>query len=230
MAKHESRATRHNLPVPGPARTHVAVTGTGRVERAADTAQATFIVEGIRPTAAQARSVAAGIAAEVLGSLTAAGLPAADIRTAGIEVTPTWDHDGNRAVRTGFTVTNRISALVRDLELVGAVLDAGLESGATGLDGVSFQLADATGDATQARRLAVEDARARAATIAEAAGGTLGRLVSITEDAVPGPTPRPAMRMAALAAESFSPTPVLPGSIEVAVTVTAEWEVEAAGR
>lgn len=203
----------------------VAVLGIGRVERPADRARATFVVEATRPTAADARAVSAGIARTVLDALAAAGVPASDLRTAGLDLSPNWEHDGNRPVRTGFTVTNRIAATVRDLELVGRVLDAGLEAGATGLDGVTFLLGDPAPAEEEARRLAVADARSRAATIADAAGHALGALVSIAEGAaLPVPIARPELRMAMMATDT-SPTPVLPGQVEVTVTVTAAWEL-----
>jgi uncharacterized protein YggE len=210
----------------GAAPAHVSVTGTGRVERTADIAHATFVVEATRATAAEARGAAAEAAAAVLGALSAAGVADADRRTAGLDVSPTWEHDGTRSIRTGFTVTNRIAAVVRDLERVGAVLDAGLEAGATGLDGVRFDLADAASDTTEARRLAVLDARLRATTIAEATGGRLGALVAVAEAGVPVPLPRREARMMAMTADA-APTPVIPGSVEVSVSVTAEWEIVA---
>jgi uncharacterized protein len=218
MAKH------HQVRRTGPAHARVSVMGTGRVERAADLAQVTFVVEASRPSAAEARGAAALTAAAVLEALAGAGVGDADRRTAGLDVSPTWEHDGSRSIRTGFTVTNRIAAVVRDLERVGAVLDSGLEAGATGLDGVRFDLADAAADTTEARRLAVVDARARATTIAEATGGRLGSLVAVAEAGAPVPLPRREARMLALAADA-SPTPVIPGSVEVTVSVTAEWEL-----
>lgn len=209
-------------------RPRVSVTGTGRVERAADIAMATFTVEGIRNTAAEARSLAAKAAADVLEALAGAEVAPADVSTAGIDVSPNWEHDGARPTRKGFTVTNRIAVVVRDLERVGTVLDAALEAGATGLDGVSFQLADSSADTAEARRRAVADARARAETIAAAAGYTLGALVGIAEGGAPVPMPRREMRMAAMAMDGgFNPTPVVPGSIEVSVSVSAEWELVA---
>jgi uncharacterized protein YggE len=206
----------------------VTVSGTGSAGRPADLAQATFTAEAIRASAAEARSVAAAIAGSVIAAVRAAGVADADLHTAGLDVTPNWEHDGSRMVRNGFTVTNRIAVTVRDLESVGRVLDAGLEAGATGLDGVSFLLADQAPAAEDARRAAVADARSRAATIADACGGRLGTLVSITEGGASVPGPFLAAKMMAMEADS-APTPVVPGRIEVAVSVTAEWEIDIAG-
>lgn len=202
----------------------ITVVGTGRVERSADIARATFVAEATRETAAEARGAAAETASAVIDALVRAGIARADLRTAGLDVQPSWEHDGTRSIRTGFTVTNRIGAVVRDLERVGTALDAALGAGATGLDGVTFELADASADATEARRLAVVDARDRATTIAAAAGHRLGALVAIAEGAPP-PVPMARQRLMALASDA-APTPVMPGAVEVSVTVTAEWQLD----
>jgi uncharacterized protein YggE len=210
---------------PTPAR--ITVSGTGRAARPADLARAVFVAEAARETAAEARAAAAGIADAVITAIRGAGVAAADVQTAGLDLSPGWEHDGTRMVRTGFTVTNRIGVTVRDLETVGRVLDAGLEAGATGLDGVTFALADPGAPEAEARRAAVEDARGRAETIAAAAGGSLGALRSVAEGAEAVPYPRPAAKLAAFAAADGAATPVLPGVVEVSVSVTAEWELAA---
>jgi len=201
----------------------VTVPGHGRVERAADLAATTFVVEVTRPTAADARAAAAEAAAQVLDALAAAGVGRADLRTAGLDVQPAWDHEGSRPVRRGFTVAHRIGATVRDLDAVGRVVDAGLSSGATGLDGVEFRLGDPGPAAAEARALAVRDALGRATIIAEAAGMRLGALRSLGEGGTLSPAPRREMRMMAMAADAL--TPVLPGRIEVVVDVVGEWEL-----
>jgi uncharacterized protein len=205
-------------------RASVRVSGTGRAGRPADLAQAVFVAEAIRESAADARSAAAGIAGTVIAALHDTGVAAADVRTAALDVSPNWEHDGTRMTRNGFTVTNRIGVTIRDLEALGRVLDAGLEAGATGLDGVVFLLADEAVAADEARRVAVTDARRRAETIADAAGGRLGPLRGIAEGSSASPGPWREARMA-MAAPADAPTPVLPGRIEVTVTVTAEWEL-----
>jgi uncharacterized protein YggE len=205
----------------------VVVTGTGRAGRPAELAHAVFVAEAVRASAAEARSTTASVASAVIGALRGAGVADADLQTAGLDVTPNWEHDGNRMVRNGFTVTNRLGVTIRDLEAVGSILDAGLEAGATGLDGVTFLLADEAHASEEARRAAVADAQRRAETIAGAAGRRLGALLAITEGAAASPFPRPEARMLANAADAGAPTPVLPGRIEVTVTVTAEWELAA---
>jgi len=203
----------------------VTVAGVGRVERDPDIARATLTVEATRETAAEARAVAAAAADAVIAAVRAAGVGEGDLRTASIDVNPAWEQRDALMVRTGFTVSSRLGVAIRDLESVGRVIDAALGAGATGLDGVSFGLADTGPAAEEARRLAVLDAKARATTIARAADAKLGTLVDVTEGAAEGPGPRPQARMMAAMAADVS-TPVLPGRVEVSVGVVTTWELD----
>jgi uncharacterized protein YggE len=206
----------------------IGVRGVGRVFRPPDVADLTFVIEAIRPTATEARDVAARTADRVIAAVKGAGVADADVRTAGIDVQPAWEHDDRgRARRTGFTVTHRLAARVRDLDAVGRTLDAGLDGGATGVDAVTLGIADPTAAETDARRLAVADARQRAETIATAAGTAIGRLIMLTEGVtLPPPSPR-GFKEFRMAAAMDAGTPVEAGSLEVSVAVEATWELGA---
>ena len=95
---------------------------------------------------------------------------------------------------------HRVAARVRDVEAVGRTLDAALDAGATGVDLVQLGIADPRDAETEARRLAVADAQARAATIAEAAGAVLGPILAIAEGvALAPPEPKRGGRAMAFA-------------------------------
>ena len=206
----------------------IAVRGVGRVRRTPDVADLVLVIEAQRPTATEARDVAAGTADRVLDALRDAGIAPPDLRTAGIDVQPAWEHDDRgRARRVGFTVVHRLAARVRDLDAVGRTLDAALDRGATGVEGVALGIADPTDAETDARRLAVADARQRAETIAAAAGVRLGALLTLSEGvslAPPGPHGGREMRFAMAADAS---TPVEAGSLEVSVAIEGIWELAA---
>lgn len=218
---------------PGPGRLPdapptVTVVGLGRVERTPDLAALTLVVELARPTATEARDAAARVATDVLAALRAAGVAEPDARTAGLDVQPHFEPDARGMHRrSGFAVVHRIAALVRDVDAVGRVLDAALDAGATGVEGVDLRLADPAAAEHEARELAVADARARATTIAEAAGHRLGALLEIGEGGAGG-EPRPMARTArfAMAAEAAA-TPVAAGRLDVTVAVMATWRLEA---
>src|SRR4051812_6034374 len=167
---------------PSSAPPRIAVRGIGRARRTPDIADLTLVVEVIRPTATEARDGAARTARQVTDALRAAGVTDEDLRTAGIDIQPAWESDAQgRSRRSGFTVLHRVAARVREVDAVGRSLDAALDAAAPGVDLVQLGIGDPREAETEARRLAVADAQARAATIAEAAGASLGPLLAIAE-------------------------------------------------
>ena len=74
-----------------------------------------------------------------------------------------------------------MSARVRDIDRLGATLDALVGAGANSIDGLSFDLADPKQVLGEARDAAVADALAKAKRYAAAAGVQLGAIISIEE-------------------------------------------------
>ncbi len=73
-----------------------------------------------------------------------------------------------------------------------------------------------------ARQAAVEDAKAKAALYAEAAGVTLGRVAVIMENSGYGGGPAPMFKDAAMSA---APVPVEAGQLSMQSTVTMVWDL-----
>jgi uncharacterized protein YggE len=200
----------------------IVVTGTGRVAVEPDIAELRLGVTVGRPTVEAARAEAAGVMEAILASLDTAGVARRDVRTALLSVQPRYDYrDGRSPTLTGYELTNRVEATIRDLARLGEVVDGTLGAGATSMDELSFRLADPAPAERKARLLAMAEARAHAEVLAEAAGLALDGVTDIVEgSAVQPPTPFPKLaRVAAFAAEDAA-TPVEAGSLEVAVSVT----------
>jgi uncharacterized protein YggE len=91
------------------------------------------------------------------------------------------------------------------------------------MDGLTFRVDDPTEAERAARIAAMAQARARADTLAEAAGLAIGRVETVIEgrDGSPG-DPRP---KAARLLLSDSETPVQGGTTEVTVTVTVTYRI-----
>lgn len=90
-----------------------------------------------------------------------------------------------------FHANNVLRVTVRDTEIVPQLLAAVLEAGATGINGVSFSIADTTAVQSEARANAVENARAKAAELAELMGVQVGEVVAISELSGGGNIPFP---------------------------------------
>ena len=214
----------HGQPAPAPApdgrpaaaRT-IVVTGQGTVEAVPDRAIIALAVIVVRPTAQDAQRESAAAMTQIVGKILALGLPQSAVRTTTVSLFPQRrPESGGTGPITGYQAENRVIVTLDDLSRAGQVIDTGVAAGANGVDGLEWQLRDPTGYRTQALRLAVQDARATATAIAEAAGVGGLRLVRI-EQAGAIPVPRPGIAMAQVAAG----TPVLPGTVPVVMQVRA---------
>jgi uncharacterized protein len=202
----------------------ITVGGTGRVIIAPDVADLRLGVAITKPTVKEARNLAAAQMTAVIAALKKLGIADKDIQTSGLSLQPNYTYPTSGTPRlTGYTMSNGVSVTIRDLEKLGDAIDGGLAAGATTLDGVWFRVDDPSGAQRQAREQAVADARAKAGTLASAAGVTITGVASISEVSAPGPQPMfyEGARLQALAPDAG--TPIQVGTNEVVVTVTVEY-------
>ena len=205
----------------------ITVPGTGRIIVEPDVASVRLGVNVIRDSAGAARETAALTMKQILDAVLAKGVARRDIRTALVSLNPVMDYSGKDGPRiTGYQVANTLSVTVRNLEVTGPLIDAALAAGASTLDSLEFRLDDPTDAQEQARTAAMEDAHARAATIAKAAGAKLGSVLAVSEgERFAGPAPFPAARAMAMKAADSADTPVESGSQEVSVALTVIFEL-----
>jgi len=159
---------------------------------------------------------------DLFEALKAAGVAEADLRTAGFNVAPVFDVP--KQPRTSprivaYQVGNTVSALVRDPGRLGDVLDALMRGGANSLNGVYFSVARNDELQDRLRVEAVKDARCKALQMAEAAGATLGPVLT---ESGRGGLPLPVARMQAEAAMAV---PVAAGSETLSTTVQVTFEL-----
>jgi uncharacterized protein YggE len=198
------------------------MTGHGEVKATPDTATVNAGVTTNAPTAAAALAANSARMNQLFDALRKLGVPDHNIQTSGFSVSPQYTNGDNNAPRrlTGYQVNNEVGVRLEDVTRVGAALDTLAGAGANQMNGINFDIANPTPALEKARIQAVADARARAQTYAQAAGVTLGPIVSISEGGGEA-APRPMFRVMAMAA----PTPVAPGEQSVTADVTVVWEI-----
>lgn len=200
----------------------ITVTGIGTAQAVPDMASISLGVTSQGDSAAAALSANSTAMAAVMARLTQAGIAARDLQTANLQLSPNWvqSDDMQSPQIMGYTANNMLTAQVRDLAVLGSVLDAAVQDGANTLQGVSFAQSNPKPAQAEARASAVQDARARAAEIASAAGISLGKIISITEGGEYTP-PVPMMRMAL----QDSGVPVAGGEISLSSQVSMVFEI-----
>jgi len=201
----------------------IVVTGEGRVEVAPDMATITLGAQAEALNAAEALAATSAATARILAQLSEAGIEPRDIQTANLSLSPRYDHarSGTGPMRLlGYLASNTIRVRVRDLDALGARLDAAVAAGGNRFDGLAFGLQDPEPVTDEARRRAVVDARRKAELYAEAAGVTLGPVLTITDQGSFG-APQPRMRAEMMMADAA--VPVAAGEIEIGASVVVTY-------
>jgi uncharacterized protein YggE len=204
----------------GSAEHTISVSGTGHIVLSPDTADLRLGVSSTAKTVKEARSLAATSMTAVIASLKKLGIADKDIQTTTLSLQPTYDYttNTNPPRLTGYQLSNAVAVTIRDLDKVGDAIDAALAAGATSLDGVSFRMADQTAAERQARQAAMTEAKAKAKSLADAAGVSIAGVVSISETIAPVPYPIYYGAAAGAPAKDVA-TPVQPGSTEITISV-----------
>ncbi len=208
------------------------MTGTGEASAVPDQLSFAVRVNLTRPDLDAALAAANASMARVLAALADQGVKKADVQTTGLSMDPVYEYrDDAPPVVVGYRVSERARALVRDLRDGGAAVSAAVTAGGNDVrvDGLRLLVGDDAAVMEQARKAAVEEARAKAEQYAAASGEELGEVVTIQEvRAKPVPTPMTqAGTFAAYgrAADVIPNLPIRAGREEGKVTVRIVWQL-----
>lgn len=159
----------------------VDVVGDASLGARNDTARLAIGTRARRPTPRAALSVAAARMRRVLARVRALGVESRDIETRFVNVIRVRVGPKGRR-RTAHLASSSVAVTIRDVAIVGRVIDAAAAGGASGIGGPSFFVADTRALYRQALVAAFEVARQKAQDLAAQAGRTLGPAVSIREE------------------------------------------------
>jgi hypothetical protein len=210
----------------GVART-ITVVGSGEVSLSPDMAQVNVGVEVGDASVAEAKAEVDRRMEAIVAALMELGVAEKDIQTAQYNIY--FERESfampreEGAAETGgvYRVSNMLNVKIRDLDLLGEVLDAAVEAGANQMYGVSFTVADDETWESQAREAAVADARARAEELADLAGVELGAVLSVSE--VVGSSPVFAAREMAAGGMGGG---IAPGELEFSTQIQVTFAIQ----
>ncbi len=205
------------------------VQGEGRADIAPDMAILTLTVMREDKTARGALDANTAAMAEVLAAMRKQGIAESDLQTSGFAIQPRMHYPRPRSGESeqppqiiGYTVQNTLTVRIRDIDLVGELLDLSVSLGVNQGGQLSWSNQDPSAALEEARKLAVQDAARRAQTLASAAGVDLGDLLELSEQTYrPGPVPV-ARAQLARAAEAV---PLAAGENSYRVTVSASYRI-----
>jgi uncharacterized protein len=195
----------------------ITVTGTGTVQTVPDQAEFTLGVQSEGPTARDALATNSERMRHVLAALFSAGVAKKDVQTQDVSLSQTFSSDGRP---NGYSAHNSVSVTIRVLAKAGAILDAASNAGANDVYGPTLSRSDEDGQQAKALRAAIDNARAKARVLADAAGVQLGTVTAITEN---GSEPEPYYPVAL--AQRDAGAPIEPGRQQVQATVRVTFAI-----
>ena len=223
-----------NVTGPGPSdTTGIAVSGTGTTSVKPDIALVSLGIEVTANTVADARAQAATAMENLTKAVKGAGVADPDIQTQFFNIYPQYGAPSPTSKPitpeiVGYTVNNQVQLKVRNLDSVSVVLDAAIAAGGNGIrvNGLQFTVEKPDQFLAKSREEAVQNAKARAEVLANAAGVKLGAARSITESGGAFPEFDKARSAQAEPGGMGWPTPVSPGQETLAVNVSGVFDIE----
>lgn len=203
-------------------RGQISVTGRGDVTVVPDMARISLGVAHEARSAAAAMELMSDAMAAVLAKLSATGIAAQDVQTSQLQLNPlrVYNNENGTSQISGYRASSNVTIRVYDLDALGRVLDAAVQSGANEMRGLQFDVAEPAPHKTAARELAVANARGKAGVFASAAGVDLGPLLSLAEGAAVGV---PVMMEMSLA--RGADVPIAAGDMVISADVTMVYAV-----
>ena len=199
----------------------ITVVGTGETKAPPDRATIQLGVQSEAQTAQDALTDNSGKMTALINKLKELGVDPKDIQTSNFSVSPTYSSNGRTV--TGYQVTNTVSVVIRDVAKAGDMLDKVVSAGANTIYGIAFSINDPKALQEAARNQAIADARTRAQAMAQAAGGTVGQVLTISETI--GMPPPIMGRGAAMAEAAGGAAPIETGEQTVTAQVQITFEL-----
>jgi hypothetical protein len=188
--------------------------GSGSVDLHPDTASVQLTTVADAAASQDALNETSSKLTAVIAAVKALGIKPADLQTGDVSSYQDWDAPRAWHASQSLTVT------LHDTSQAGAVLAAGNQAGADQVSGPSYSVTDQRDAYDTALRDALTDARQKADVVAQAMGGTVTGVLSVTENSDQSATPMYAMAKAADSAGSTATPPTEQGTLSVSAGVT----------
>lgn len=163
----------------------VTVSARESVDVEPDIGRVTLSVRSEGDTAQEASDLLTDRARDVIDALEAAGFTDDEIDTVNVNLDRRClrycRRDARRDPIVGYVGSAGVRVETGELDRLGEVIDIGIDAGASGINGVSFDVEDDSAAVNEALRQAMLFAQEKATTLAETGNRTLGRALIIIE-------------------------------------------------
>jgi uncharacterized protein len=213
----------------GTAKDTVNVTGEGSYFLKPDVVKLNVGVDIKSPTVSEAQQKASDQMKAITDALRANGVKDEDIVTAYYNLNPNYIYPtqpNGRPTLDGYQVATAVAVTIRDVNKVGAIIDAAGTAGATQINNIQFTVSNTAEALKQARQLAIADAKVKAEQLAAAGNVKIGKVVEITEIGNNMPFPVEDAKGGARAIAPVASTVIETGQFRVTVNVQVSYAID----
>lgn len=164
--------------------TSLRVTGSATLTVEPDLAEIAIGFSGEDADSAAIQAETGRVIEAVVKAVTALDIAEEDIMTSYVNTYPVYNYLEDGQHLRGYRVEHMLSIVVRDLEVVGDVMDAAFAAGANYANGITYSSSLEKDVYLQALAIAVENAAAKADAMAIASGVWLGSVQEINEQSM----------------------------------------------
>ena len=165
----------------------------------------------------------------LVDALKAAGVAEEDIQTSNFSVynTTSYDQITGQSNGTVYAVDNTVYVTVRDLSMIGKLLNTAVGAGANNINSITFDVADKSAALTEARQKAMANASSLASELAATAGVNLGPIQNVSySDNSPTLYAYGNGGGGGASAAPNASVPIQPGLTEITVTVSVSYSLK----
>ncbi len=158
----------------------------------------------------------------VLKFIKKSNVPTADFKTKQVALNPQYDYDKKK---TSYNATQTVEIVLRDLSKYDELMEGLVQQGINRIDNVSFESSKLLQHQSEARKLAIKDAKAKAEDYVSVLGQKVGKAITISDNSQVY-HPRPvyaAMKTEMMDAAGASNETLAIGEIEITANVSVSF-------
>ena len=201
------------------------VTGEGKIKTAPDQVTILATVETKGTNAKEVKKQNDQQMETVLKLVKSMNLAPADYKTKRVSLNPQYDYEKKKHT---YNATQTIEIVLRDLSKYDELMEGLVDNGINRIDNVTFQSSKLAQYQSEARKLAMKDAKMKAEEYVSVLGQKVGGAITITDNTQTYyPQPVYAMKTMAMEGDSASPRQTMAaGEIEITANVNVSFKLE----
>ncbi|WP_281297034.1 SIMPL domain-containing protein [Flavobacterium limnophilum] len=202
----------------------IAVSGEGKIKVAPDQASISISIETKGTKAEEVKRENDKKMDAILKFIKKSNIAAEDFQTQRISLNPNYDYEKKKY---SYVATQTVQILLKDLSKYDAFMEGLVNEGINRIDNVEFKSSKMTQLQSDARKLAIKEAKAKAEDFVSVLGQKVGKAILISDNSQTyNPQPRMYAMKATFDAESAPRETLAVGEIEITANVSVNFVLE----